>query len=508
MRSSEKLIGYATLGLVAVSGAALMAFAVGDAVTHEGKRPPAAEPTVAEAQQVAAPETASAPSVDPTPSEPAAEPVPVAAAAAPEAGIDLAAGQKVFGKCKACHDAKPDGRNKTGPNLWGIVGRAPHMAEGFKYSDAMLADDEAWTPERLDAYLADPKGTVPGNKMAFAGLKKETDRANLIAWLSQQSDTPVALADLGVAAAAAGAAATAVAVAADTPDAEEPAGPVYTDPPGRTAEQQAEVDARVAALTAEVEGMDYQRARFHPIHFAPAIGAASDEECLVCHQEIVTATPRAQSPAGLGADQTLAWYQTLATYDGAQSDFHYRHIGSDFARATMNLTCNFCHKGNDPREESPAMEPLHPIGEIPEVPAFTNRKMVNPETTCLRCHGAMPDPVEIMGLGGPWHEIRADMEDPADEDPTVANGCLSCHRDLFRTNRHAVTYLNAATIEDLAEAGSDTCYGCHGGRQWYRISYPYPRHAWPDMDPETPDWAADRPTESDPEYALPPAAAE
>lgn len=468
------------------------------------------------------------------------------APAATAAALDPAAGEKVFGKCKACHDAKADGKNKVGPNLWNIVGRAPHAAEGFKYSDAMLADAEAWSPERLDAYIADPKATVPGNKMSFAGVKDEGDRHNLIAYLAQQADTPTApealpfgaVVGAGAAAPAATEAAPAATEAAPAGEAPAPTGdqpttpaadaatppaavqeaatidtsnipaPVYVDPPTRTDAEQADIDARVAALTEAVKGMDYQRARYHPLHFPPAIAKASDEECLVCHAEIIDHKVREQSPAGLKSTDSIAWYQTLATYDGAQSDFHNRHITSDFAKATMNLSCNFCHKGNDPREESPEMMPTRAaftadLGKL----EFTNRKMVNPETTCLRCHGTMPDPVNIMGLGGPWHEVRGDMEDPTSDDPMSANGCLSCHKDTFRTNRHAVTYLNAATIEDLAEANSDTCYGCHGGRQWYRISYPYPRHPWPDMDPTVPEWAANRPTESDPEYALPAAAA-
>ena len=133
----------------------------------------------------------------------------------------------------------------------------------------------------------------------------------------------------------------------------------------------------------------------------------------------------------------------------------------------------------------------------PASPEFTLRKMVNPSETCLRCHGDFP--YETMALEGPWHEIRADMEWPE-----APNGCLSCHAESFRTVRHQVNYLNAENIERIAREGtSDSCYGCHGGRSWYRISYPYPRHAWPDMDPETPDWAAGRPTASDPEYALP-----
>jgi hypothetical protein len=115
--------------------------------------------------------------------------------------------------------------------------------------------------------------------------------------------------------------------------------------------------------------------------------------------------------------------------------------------------------------------------------------MVNPSQTCLLCHGAMPDPVNIMGLAGPWPEARKDLES-ARMLPTAA---CPATRTLFRTNRHNVTYLNAATIEDVAKESSDVCYGCHGGRAWYMNSYPYPRHPWPGMDTSTvPDWAKDR----------------
>ena len=259
----------------------------------------------------------------------------------------------------------------------------------------------------------------------------------------------------------------------------------------------------LAALTDEARTLDHQRARYHPLHFSPAIETASSQECLVCHQEILERKPLEESPAGVKAIDTLAWYQTLDTYEGEQQTFHWRHIESPFAKQVMNLECNFCHKGNDPREESPDMVPgKAAFSADPVTPAFTNRKMVNPSETCLLCHGAMPDPENIMGLYGPWHEIRGDMED--EENP---NGCLTCHAELFRTVRHQVTYLNPEGIEEAALAGSDTCYGCHGGRQWYRISYPYPRHPWPDMDPETPDWAKDRPTQSKEEYRLQPSAA-
>lgn len=96
------------------------------------------------------------------------------------AAADPAAGEKVFGKCKACH--KVDGNNATGPHLDGVVGREAGHVEGFSYSEGMKAHG-AWTPEALDAFLTNPKGAVPGTKMSFAGLPKPQERADLIAYL-------------------------------------------------------------------------------------------------------------------------------------------------------------------------------------------------------------------------------------------------------------------------------------------------------------------------------------
>jgi cytochrome c len=98
---------------------------------------------------------------------------------------DPSAGEKVFNQCKACHSAKA-GENRVGPSLAGVVGRKAGTVEGFNYSPAMKNSNITWTPEELDKYLSDPKATVPGNKMAFAGLKKPEDRANVIAYLAQQ----------------------------------------------------------------------------------------------------------------------------------------------------------------------------------------------------------------------------------------------------------------------------------------------------------------------------------
>lgn len=107
----------------------------------------------------------------------AADPVAVAAVEG-----DIKAGKKVFRKCKACHQVK-EGRNGVGPSLHGIIGASVGQAEGFKYSAPMAGSGIVWTPESLTAFLVDPKGTIPGNKMQFPGLKKDDDITNVIAYL-------------------------------------------------------------------------------------------------------------------------------------------------------------------------------------------------------------------------------------------------------------------------------------------------------------------------------------
>ncbi len=246
----------------------------------------------------------------------------------------------------------------------------------------------------------------------------------------------------------------------------------------------------VAAVKERAATQDYYRSLWDPVHFPPAIDRASDAECLVCHREILERAPRPESPAGLRTAEVLAWYQTLDTYRGPQTTFHQRHATGPLARQLMNLSCNFCHRGNDPREEG-LFIPVDVTGK----PRFALRKTVNPSETCLRCHGRFP--FEVMALEDDWRRIRGDFEDQE-----TKNGCLTCHAELFRTVRHRVTYLKAEAIEEAAKESSDVCYGCHGGRAWYRISYPYPRHPWPGMDEEIPEWAKDRPTRSDPQWRL------
>ena len=100
---------------------------------------------------------------------------------------DVAAGEKVFKKCKACHVVDAE-KHKTGPHLVNIMGRAAGSADGYKkYSDAMKSSGIVWNEETLDGYLEKPKAYVKGTRMAFAGLRKEKDRANVIAYLKSYS---------------------------------------------------------------------------------------------------------------------------------------------------------------------------------------------------------------------------------------------------------------------------------------------------------------------------------
>lgn len=113
------------------------------------------------------------------------------------ATADAGAGETVFKKCAACHTVDNGGANKVGPNLWNIVNRPVASHEGFSYSGAMKEFSEGgsvvWDYEHLNGFLLSPKGYVKGTAMAFAGLKKDDERANVIAYLRTLSDSPAPL---------------------------------------------------------------------------------------------------------------------------------------------------------------------------------------------------------------------------------------------------------------------------------------------------------------------------
>ena len=106
---------------------------------------------------------------------------------------DLAHGEKIFKKCSACHMIAADGKNKIGPNLWGVIGRTAGAINDYNYSKAMKAYAKEWTFEEMNSYLIKPQAYIKGTKMAFAGLRKEKDRASVIKYLNENSDSPLPL---------------------------------------------------------------------------------------------------------------------------------------------------------------------------------------------------------------------------------------------------------------------------------------------------------------------------
>ena len=106
---------------------------------------------------------------------------------------DVAHGEKVYKKCKSCHSIKQGGGNKIGPNLWNVIFRPIGSITDYKYSKALSEYGKEWTFEELNGYLIKPAKWIKGTKMAFAGLRKEKDRASVILYLNQNSDNPLPL---------------------------------------------------------------------------------------------------------------------------------------------------------------------------------------------------------------------------------------------------------------------------------------------------------------------------
>ena len=119
--------------------------------------------------------------------------------ASSESQVDIAAllamgdvehGKKVFKKCAACHSINQGGKNKIGPKLWNVMFRPVGSVTDYKYSKALYGYKKDWTWEEMNGFLIKPSTWIKGNKMGFAGLKKEKDRASVILYLNQSSDSP------------------------------------------------------------------------------------------------------------------------------------------------------------------------------------------------------------------------------------------------------------------------------------------------------------------------------
>ena len=106
---------------------------------------------------------------------------------------DISHGEKVFKKCSACHMIVSDGKNKIGPNLWSVIGRKAGSVADYNYSKAMVAYGKEWDFKEMNSYLIKPQAYIKGTKMAFAGLRKEKDRASVILYMNSKSSAPKAL---------------------------------------------------------------------------------------------------------------------------------------------------------------------------------------------------------------------------------------------------------------------------------------------------------------------------
>ena len=109
------------------------------------------------------------------------------------ASASAAEGAKVFKKCAACHSIKEGGANKIGPALWGVLGRTAGSVPGYKYSKAMAAHGKNWSFEEMNGFLIKPKDWIKGTKMSFAGLKNAKDRAAVIRYMNENTNSPLPL---------------------------------------------------------------------------------------------------------------------------------------------------------------------------------------------------------------------------------------------------------------------------------------------------------------------------
>jgi len=243
---------------------------------------------------------------------------PVAPLAVRLAQGDMATGEKVFKKCGACHTAEEGGANKVGPNLWGIVGRAHAAVADFAYSDSMKAQEGPWTLERLDAFIADPKGAVPGTKMSFAGIGKPDQRGDLLLYLHSLSASPAPLPEP-----------TAETSEAPAQDAAKAEGETAAKAPADTAKSQEEpAKPEAVAETAQ------ELAKPAEIQMAtagdPAAGEKVFRKCKACH------TPEKGGPNRVGPNlYGIVGRPTASATDYSYSSAMTKH-GGTWTEATLD----------------------------------------------------------------------------------------------------------------------------------------------------------------------------
>ena len=274
----------------------------------------------------------------------------VALTATAHAG-DPAAGETVFKKCAACHAVGDNAKNKVGPVLNDLIGRQAGTVDGFKYSPAMIAAGEGgltWTAENIAAYMKDPKGFVPKNKMSFAGLKKDEDIDNLIAFLATHS--------AGQASEAAPAEAPATETAAAAPAAAAAAAPAMTD----VVASKGKFGLGRQATEAEITAWDVNV--MPDGHGLPdGSGSVEDgemifsEKCAACHGEFAEGVDN--WPKLAGGDDTLAdddplktvgsyWPYLSTAWDYVHRSMPYGNAGTLTADETYAIVAYILYSNN------------------------------------------------------------------------------------------------------------------------------------------------------------------